>query len=271
MAKGPCKFRRDTAISSGRASSVLFLLISFLPLINSQSKWYCGTEFVDANTSCSNPCPSGAGCPVGQACWETDNCGSNTNAQGYTQVTTMTATYVNSISNDASSSSVLTTTGIAAVEETLQLLRDTIDDKLFLYETPLNEWLPSSVYRFDGFFEGLRVMHQVGVAGKKIYMGVEYDENGNDITGVKCKHCHMYGLINIAAFLAQAMKETIRYDACDENSWDRVGDLMMYPLSNACGQLGQSYQDYHCSDEEKHMECSVDPEMTITAVTHAKW
>jgi hypothetical protein len=44
-----------------------------------------------------------------------------------------------------------------------------------------------------------------------------------------------------------------------------------YPLSNACGQLGQSYQDYHCSEEEKHMECPVDPNMSITGVTHAKW
>ena len=43
------------------------------------------------------------------------------------------------------------------------------------------------------------------------------------------------------------------------------------PLSNACGQLGQSYQDYHCSEEEKHMECPVDPNMSITAVTHARW
>jgi hypothetical protein len=42
-------------------------------------------------------------------------------------------------------------------------------------------------------------------------------------------------------------------------------------LSNSCGQLGQSYQDYHCSEEEKHMECPVDPDMQITAVTHAKW
>lgn len=73
-------------------------------------------------------------------------------------------------------------------------------------------------------------MHSQGVAGKKIYLGGD------------CKHCHMYGLINVAAFLAQAMKETIRYDACDENSWDRVGDDLMYPISNACGQLGQSYQ-----------------------------
>ena len=76
-------------------------------------------------------------------------------------------------------------------------------------------------------------------------------------------------MVNIAAFLAQSMKETIKYDACDENSWDLVGGK--YPLSNACGQLGQSYQDYHCSEEEKHMECPVDPNMSITAVTHAKW
>ncbi|KAL3788529.1 hypothetical protein HJC23_006567 [Cyclotella cryptica] len=41
--------------------------------------------------------------------------------------------------------------------------------------------------------------------------------------------------------------------------------------SNACGQLGQSYQDYHCPANEKHMECPVDPKMEITAVTHATW
>ena len=38
----------------------------------------------------------------------------------------------------------------------------------------------------------------------------------------------------------------------------------------ACGQLGQSYQDYHCSPEEQHMECDVDPQMSIKGVTHAK-
>ena len=75
--------------------------------------------------------------------------------------------------------------------------------------------------------------------------------------------------VNIAAFFAQSMKETIQYDACDENSWDLVNGK--YPLSNACGQLGQSYQDYHCSEEEAHMECEVDPQMSLTAVTHAKW
>lgn len=68
-----------------------------------------------------------------------------------------------------------------------------------MYETPAMEWEPSSVYRFDGFFSGLQVMHSEGEAGKTLYMGGD------------CAHCHMYGLINVAAFLAQAMKETIRY------------------------------------------------------------
>ena len=36
------------------------------------------------------------------------------------------------------------------------------------------------------------------------------------------------------------MKETIKYDACDENNWDIIN--AKYPLSNSCGQLGQSYQ-----------------------------
>ena len=43
-----------------------------------------------------------------------------------------------------------------------------------------------------------------------------------------------------------------------------------YPLSNACGQLGQRYSEYHCADDEKHMECEVDTQMEITGVTHAK-
>jgi hypothetical protein len=175
------------------------------------------------------------------------------------------------------SSSSTTTTISSQIESTLEMIQEQIDNELFLYETPLSDWIPSTVYRFSGFFDGFKVMHSVGVAGKKLYLGAnspgEFDflGNGQVQDANNCGHCFMYGLVNIAAFLAQAMKETIRYDACDENSWDRVGPKEMYPISNSCGQLGQSYQDYHCSEEEKHMECPVDPEMTITAVTHAKW
>jgi hypothetical protein len=129
-----------------------------------------------------------------------------------------------------------------------------IDSTLFLFQGEV----PSEVYRYDGFISGLRVMAEDGVAGKTFYLG-------NDKPG----HAYLYGLVNIAAFIGQSMKETIQYDACDENNWDYFDKV--YPLSNACGQLGQSYQDYHCPDHEKHMECEVDPKMSIVGDTHAKW
>jgi predicted chitinase len=145
----------------------------------------------------------------------------------------------------------------ANLEAALEASKDGFDNELFLYETPTSQWMPSTVYRYEGFLAGLRVMYQAGVAGKTFYIG-DSSVNG-----------HVYGLVNIAAFLAQSMKETIKYDACDENSWDLYNSR--YPLSNSCGQLSQSYQDYHCSPEEQHMECEVDPNMQITAVTNAKW
>ena len=109
----------------------------------------------------------------------------------------------------------------------LDSVENNINTKLFLYQTPAFQWIPSSVYKYTDFRDSLHVMATEGVANKKFYIGDDNVENG-----------HVYGLVNIAAFLAQSMKETIQYDACDENSWDLVGGK--YPLSNACGQLGQS-------------------------------
>ncbi len=91
---------------------------------------------------------------------------------------------------------------ILALEE----VKNEIDNKLFLYLTPDYQWIPSSVYRYDDFLESLKIMSESGVDGKLFYTGENVD-NG-----------YVYGLINIAAFLAQSMKETIQYDACDENS-----------------------------------------------------
>jgi hypothetical protein len=112
------------------------------------------------------------------------------------------------------------------MDEVLEAAKDDIDTKLFLYETPSFQWVQSSVYKYADFRESLYVMATQGVAGKKFYIG-------EDVT-----NGHVYGLVNIAAFLAQSMKETIKYDACDESSWDSVGGV--YPLSNACGQLVSS-------------------------------
>jgi predicted chitinase len=148
----------------------------------------------------------------------------------------------------------------AASKETLKILQsreDVITEQLLMYDDRTLGKI-QSVYTFDGLMNGLSVMSSKGVAGKTFYLGNDDKDKGS-----------MYGLVNIAAFLAQSMKETIKYNACDENSWDLVDGK--YPLSNACGQLGQSYQDYHCPANEKHMECPVDPDMELTAVTHATW
>lgn len=144
------------------------------------------------------------------------------------------------------------------VEATLESVQDRINANLLRSLTPTNTWQPSTVYRYQGMIDGLRYMYQNGVANLKFYMGEDGNENG-----------HIYGLVNVAAFLGQSMQESIQYDVCDENSWDLINGR--YPISNSCGQLGQSYQDYKCPAGEEHMACEIDLEMTITATTNAKW
>ena len=150
-----------------------------------------------------------------------------------------------------------TNSAALAVEAALEAHKDGIDINILVSETSENVWIQSTVYRYNDFLEGLRVMYKDGVANKLFYMGDTSSQG------------HLYGLVNVAAFLAQSMKETIRYNACDENSWDLVNG--MYPLSNSCGQLGQSYQDYKCSESEARMECPVNPNLEITATTNAMW
>jgi len=234
-------------------SQKFLLLIYTLTLPHSSSlenDWFCGESFEDASFRCDVACPTGVECPSGQFCFAAVSSCSTATASSFTSLS--------SSSSPFTTTGTITSYGHEAVEEAFLAIKDVINTELFLYETPDMQWLPSTVYRFDGFFDGLQVMYKDGVNGNKVYMGE------NDPA---CSHCHMYGIVNVAAFLAQAMKETIRYDACDENSWDRVGTMEMYPISNACGQLGQSYQDYHCKEEERFMECEVDNNMSIKAVS----
>ena len=78
-----------------------------------------------------------------------------------------------------------------------------------MYDDPLQGKIPS-VYTFDGLLNGLEVMSSKGVAGKTFYLGTD----GNSENGLY--EGSMYGLVNVAAFLSQSMKETIKYNACDE-------------------------------------------------------
>lgn len=74
-----------------------------------------------------------------------------------------------------------------------------IDNKLFLYESPADGWIPSTIYKSDGLRKGLEVMNEKGVNGMYFYLGGD----GSDKE-------YKYGLVNVAAFLAQSMKETIK-------------------------------------------------------------
>jgi hypothetical protein len=101
---------------------------------------------------------------------------------------------------------VLTSSQEISLLQSLETVKTDIDSNLLLYQTPDFQWIPSTVYRYDDLLESVKIMSTEGVAGKTFYIGEDV-QNGQ-----------VYGLVNIAAFLAQSMKETIQYDACDENS-----------------------------------------------------
>jgi hypothetical protein len=132
-------------------------------------------------------------------------------------------------------------------------------DGVLVYEKPGGGWLPSDMYTWPDLIKAVRMMATDGVGGLKFWLG----DNAEDVR---------YGLVNVAAFLAQCMQETIKYNACDENNWSGPG----YPASSACGQAGQSYQDYTCSPHLDQlaggkMACEVDPDMEIRATNQAGW
>ena len=116
---------------------------------------------------------------------------------------------------------------------------------------------PSTQYTFDNLINGLHVM---GVSG----FGADFKfwlwEGENDK--------YHYGLVNLAAFLANAMVESIEDDTCDELSWQETSGR--YAISNSCGQGGRSYQDETCGVENEKFSCEVDPDMEMTAVSHAE-
>ena len=124
------------------------------------------------------------------------------------------------------------------------------------YELPSGSWAPSTIYKWEDFIQGVKDVYTKGIGTAKLWLGSSPEQDPRQ------------GLVTLATFIAQSMKETIRYNACDENNWDTSTN---YAASNACGQLGQSYQDYKCSAEEAHMQCEVDPSMEIRATTHATW
>ena len=89
-----------------------------------------------------------------------------------------------------------------------------------------------------------------------------------------------YGLANMAVFLSQAMVGGIFDDTCDElneqprelRKTDEFGQpLVVYPISNSCGQYNQNYQEMTCPAGEQGMECpQISPTTTIQSTFNDK-
>jgi hypothetical protein len=146
-------------------------------------------------------------------------------------------------------------------------LENADSDNVFLYQTPQNKWVPSTLYTWKDMIEGVKIMASQGIGNQTLFVGEGSNFN--------------YGLVNLAAFLGESMKETIMYNACDENNWSNPAVTKQfggqaYTASYACGQGQQSYQDYKCTAEDNaiaggKMACDVDNDMELRAHTQAVW
>ncbi|KAL7548905.1 hypothetical protein ACHAWF_012182 [Thalassiosira exigua] len=138
--------------------------------------------------------------------------------------------------------------------------REYIEKSILISRDGEGSYHPSTLYTFDRFLSSLRTMAVDGFGADFRFYLFQGDPN-----------LYLYGLVNLAAFLANAMVESIDGDKCDEWNWQDTSGR--YAISNACGQEGRSYQDETC-DEDRGVDdpalatsCAVDPDMEITAVS----
>lgn len=103
--------------------------------------------------------------------------------------------------------------------------QDVMNSQILRSQTPQGQLYPSYRWQLPDFLASLTYISETGIGGRKFYTG-----EARVPEGVR------YGIVNAIMFLSQAYKESIQYDACDENNWQLVNDR--FPLSNACGQLG---------------------------------
>ena len=112
----------------------------------------------------------------------------------------------------------------------------------------------ASTFDYSSFKNSLHTMITTPIDNKSFYIGDGDHKNGR-----------VYGLVNIAAFLSQAVVDSIQYGSCDEVNTNVINGLL--PLSNACGQNGLDYQDPQtlCLPSEEKYACDVEWEMSAQA------
>ncbi|KAL7531969.1 hypothetical protein ACHAXR_004339 [Thalassiosira sp. AJA248-18] len=133
-------------------------------------------------------------------------------------------------------------------------VRQKIESVVLQSYNPAGIAFPSTKYSYQGLIESLKEMVNYGIYSDG--RTFQFYAGPNQRTD--------YGRTNLAAFLANAMTESIAYDTCDEFNIDEVADR--YALSNACGQNSRSYEDEVCTNsEERDMSCPVDVNMKMTS------
>merc|ERR1711988_1895773 len=117
------------------------------------------------------------------------------------------------------------------------LLNADYSNNLFLSMKPTNnaqsciganksQCVTSTVYVGQDFISAAEKMVKFGIDGKKLFIGDYKNADGS----LKSDWSPDAALMNLALFLGQAMEETILYDVCDENSWDRVHKVTGQPF-----------------------------------------
>jgi hypothetical protein len=149
---------------------------------------------------------------------------------------------------------------VNAVEEVITNSKGLLTELVLRSKHPSGELWPSYLYTWRGFIQAMRKMTTGIGPGEKNFFYVGDGESPNSLN---------YGLVNIAAFLADGVVKAIHDDTCDEHSYEMVNGR--YPISNSCGQGDLSYQDDVCTDGDEGMECAVDTKMVVQGVTHARW
>jgi hypothetical protein len=143
--------------------------------------------------------------------------------------------------------------------------RGITNDILLYTDAQSGAAIPTKMYQYEGFLNALSIYSRSLMGSSYFYFGDETIDSIN------------YGLVNAALFLANAAIETVRFDICDDISWEK--DVFgMYPISNACGQGGFTgssavlYENsFECKEEEQYMACQVDADMETTAATNGAW
>mmetsp|Transcript_21940 Transcript_21940/g.47541 ORF Transcript_21940/g.47541 Transcript_21940/m.47541 type:complete len:575 (-) Transcript_21940:109-1833(-) len=145
------------------------------------------------------------------------------------------------------------------VKTYLELRLDKLIENVFIsYDTSGNTF-QSTQYTFNDF---VRVLRSMSVGGVGAGDTEQYFYTGQtDGMGV------IHGLVNIAAFLSQAMAVSIKFDICDEFHMDDTTTNNQYAISNSCGQWGRDYGTEMCTGDEESLTCGVGLNNTIVAAS----